>query len=413
MKKFLIIAKWEYLERLKNKTYIFMTFFFPLIIFGITLVPSLFMSEEDKETKVIGLLEENVSIQSDLEKLLSEYKTVDGQPSYLIQKINLSGLSESKAIDSASNLVLQKMLEGFVYLKKVNADSFVVEYHSEKISSFKDIARLEKAINQSLIKIKLEGYNINPELSKKLTKQIEVKKVKVSPEGKENLDLEKVFIGTFAFVWFLVMSLLMVASSLVRSVVEEKSNRIIEILLSSCSAQDLMAGKIIGLSALGLTQIFVWILIAISAVGPMIFDYVQLQNFGFVLIYFVLGYLLYSSLFIGIGSIGNTEQDLQSIMSILSLLIVFPIILSVQVFENPSSKFIDYLSYFPLTTAPLMTIRVSILEVSLTDKILTIGILILSIYASIWFSAKIFRVAILSYGKTPNIQEIIKWLKSK
>lgn len=413
MKKFLVIAKWEYLERLKNKTYIFMTFFFPLIIFGISLLPALFMSEEDNETKVIGLLEENISMQNDLERLLSEYKTINGQPSYLIQKINLPELPATKAIDSASSLVLQKILDGFIYIKKVDADSFVVEYHSEKISVIKDIYRLEKAINQSLIKVKLEDYNINPELSKTLTKPVEVKKVKVSIEGKESLDLEKVFVGTFAFIWFLVMSLLMVASSLVRSVVEEKSNRIIEILLSSCSAKDLMAGKILGLSALGLTQIFVWILIAVSTIGPVIFNYIQLQNLGFVLIYFVLGYIFYSSLFIGIGSIGNTEQDSQSIMGVLSILIVFPIILSVQFFENPSSKFISYFSYFPLTTAPIMTLRVSLLDVSLVEKISTLLILILSIYISIWFSAKIFRVAILSYGKTPNIHEIIKWFKSK
>ncbi len=413
MKKFLIIAKWEYLERLKNKTYIFMTFFFPLIIFGIALAPSLLVSDEDKETKVIGLIERNISIQDELDQNLSVYKTVDGQPSFLIQKINFPDLGLEALIDTASKLILEKNIEGFIYINKVNTDSFIVEYHSEKISSIKDITRIDKAINQALTKVRLKTYNVDPKIAERITKSVEVKKVKVSPEGKENLDLEKVFVGTFAFIMLLVMSLLLVASSLVRSVVEEKSNRIIEILLSSCSAKDLMAGKIIGLSALGLTQIFVWVLIAVSTLGPVILDYVQIQSAGFVILYFILGYILYSALFIGVGSIGNTEQDLQSIMSILSIIIMFPIFLSTFIIENPTSKLAIIFSYFPLTTAPMMTMRVSLFDVSLLEKIATVLILIISIYFVIWFSGKIFRVAILSYGKVPSIQEIFKWIKSK
>jgi ABC-2 type transport system permease protein len=412
MKKFLVIAKWEYLEKIKNKTYIFMTFFFPLIIFGIALAPALLTSEEDKETKVIGLIEKNISIQKELEISLSEYKTVDGQPTFLIQRIDFPQLNTKEVIDSASKLILSKIIEGLIYVEKVNSDSFIVEYHSEKMSGIKDLTRIDKAINQSIIKVKFNDYNLDSKLAEKLTQPVGIKRVKVSPEGRENLDLEKVYIGTFAFVWLLIMSLLMVGSSLVRSVVEEKSNRIIEILLSSCSAKDLMAGKIIGLSALGLTQIFIWILIAVSSLGPMVLQYIQLQNAGFVFLYFILGYILYSALFIGVGSIGSTEQDLQSIMSILSILIVFPIIISSIIIENPSSNLAVYFSYFPLTTAPMMIMRVSLFEISLIEKIASLIILLLSIYFVIWFSGKIFRVAILSYGKIPNLQEIIKWLKS-
>ncbi|MGB9665658.1 MAG: ABC transporter permease [Ignavibacteria bacterium] len=413
MKKFIIIAKWEYLERLKNKTYIFMTFFFPLLIFGVALAPALLTTEEDKETKVIGLIEKNISIQNELEQNLSSFKTVDGQPSFLIKKIDFPGLETKEVIDSASSLIFQKTIEGFIYIEKVNSDSFVVEYHSEKLGGFKDIVRIDKAINQALTKEKLTNYNIDSDIAQKITKSVEIKKVKVSPEGKENLDLEKVFVGTFAFIMLLVMSLLLVASSLVRSVVEEKSNRIIEILLSSCSAKDLMAGKIIGLSALGLTQIFVWILIAVSTLGPMILNYVQIQSVGFLILYFILGYILYSALFIGVGSIGNTEQDLQSIMSILSIIIMFPVFISTFIIENPDSKLAIIFSYIPLTTAPMMTLRVSLFDVSLIEKIATLLVLVISIYFVIWFSGKIFRIAILSYGKVPNIQEIFKWIKSK
>lgn len=413
MYKFLTIAKWEYIEKIKNKTYIFTTFILPLVAIGLVVGSTMITSQEDTETKVIGLIEKNISIHTELEKSLFEYKTKDGQPAFLIKKINIPELDKADLIDTTSKLVFDKFLDGFIYIEKVSPDSFIVEYHSEKVTAYKDIIRLEKNLNMILMAEKSKTYNINPEITKKIFKTISLKTIKVTPEGKEKLDLEKVLVGSYFFVLFLIMSLMMSAGSLVRSVVEEKSNRIIEILLSSCSTKDLMAGKVIGLSALGLTQVFVWILIIISIGGPVILSYIQIKDVGFLILYFSLGYIFYSSLFIGVGSIGNTEQETQTIMSVLTIIIFIPLFFSAQIIENPASKIAVYLSYFPLTTVPMMTMRVSIFEVSLIEKITTLLILVISIYFTIWFSGRIFRVAILSYGKTPNIQEIIKWLKSK
>lgn len=413
MKKALKVAKWEYLERIKNKSYIFMTFLFPIFVFGIALIPSLFLNEEDTVTKVFGVIEINVSLVDEVEKSLSEYKTKDGQPAFIIRKLNSVGYDQKKSVEEANKLVLEKAIEGFLFIEKVSADSFLIEYHTEKAAAIRDISRLEKAVNKSLINEKLKVVNLDPDLIKKLTKATEIKVVKITEKEKEHLDTEKVFLGTFMFIMFLMLSLISSAGIFVRSVVEEKSNRIIEILISSCSTKDLMAGKILGLSALGLTQVLVWILVAISIGGPVILKYVEVQDFGFSMIYFILGYIFYASLFIGIGSIGNTEQESQSIMSILSIIILLPIFFAVPILENPESELGVILSYFPLTTAPMMTMRVNITDIILLEKIVTLIILLISIYGSIWFSSKIFRVAILSYGKVPNISEIINWLRSK
>lgn len=412
MKKYLQVAKWEYLERIKNKSYIFMTFIFPLLVFGIVLIPTLLTEKEDAYTKVIGLIEKNISVTDELEKILSEYKTKDGQPSYIIRKISLDQDIQT-TIKIATNYVNNKLIEGFVFIEKVSSDSFLVEYHTQKVTNIKDISRLEKAISQVITNEKLKELNLNVDRINELTKSTSLKLIKVTESGKENLDTEKVFLGTFFFIMFLMMSLIMSAGLLVRSVVEEKSNRIIEILVSSCSTNDLMAGKILGLSALGITQILVWFVLAISIGGPIILNYIQIQDPLFSMVYFVLGYIFYSSLFIGLGAIGNNEQESQSIMSVVSLLIFIPIFLAGQIIDNPESTMGKYFSYFPLTTSPMMMIRINITDVTLLEKVIALIILIISIFASIWFSGKIFRVAILSYGKTPNINEIIKWLKSK
>ncbi len=413
MLKFLTIAKWEYLERIKNRSFIFFTFIFPLIVLGIAFIPVLLQSEEDVTTKVVGIIEKNCSISKELENSLIQYKTKKGQQSYVIRKLNEEKDETNRIKEIASMMVLNKDIDGFLYIEKVSNDSFKVEYHTEKVTAITDLTRLEKALNQVLTKEKLVNSNLDAELINKLTRTIPVEIVKVSKSGREKVDTEKIFTGTFIFLFMLILSMLMPAGMLVRSVVEEKSNRVIEVLLSSCTAKDLMAGKILGLSALGLTQIIVWVLLILSIGGYQILQFVQIQDFIFAVIYFILGYILYGSLFIGFGSIANTDQDSQSIMSVLSIIVMLPVFLSTLIFEKPEMPLSKALSYFPLTAPQIMIIRTNITEVAFIEKILIVFLLIITIYFSILLSGKIFRVAILSYGKTPNLSEIIKWIKSK
>lgn len=413
MKKALKVAQWEYFERIKNKSFLLMTFFFPLIVIGFSFLPMLIESKEDKETKVIGLIQKNVDLFLDLENSLKEYKTGNNQPVYILRLINPINDDYQLTIDSMSTLVLQKTLHGFIYLEKINPDSFAVTYHAENILSIRDLTRLEKKINQVITNSKLSELNIDPEIVNKLSKNYPLNTVKITSKGKEHFETEKAFLGGFFFSMILMISLITSGGLLVRSIVEEKSNRVIEILLSSCSAQDLMTGKIIGLSALGLTQIIVWLLVIISLAGPFALQYFKIENLVWSFVYFFLGYVLYTSIFVGIGSIGNTEQESQSIMNFVSLLLILPVMLTFQILENSNSIFIRILSYFPLTTTPMMTIRVNFFEISLTEKFVTILILIASIILSIKISSKIFRVAILSYGKFPHIKEVIGWLKSE
>lgn len=413
MRKALRIAQWEYIERIKNKSFILMTFFFPLVVIGFSFLPMLIGSQEDKETKVIGLIQKNIDLAKDFEDSLQEYKTVDNQPVYLVRKFNLIKNDPQLTIDSLSSLVLQKALYGFIFIEKVNTDSFVVTYHSENILSVRDLVRLEKKINQIITNYKLSSLNIDPEIINEVSKNYNLNTVKITSRGKEHFESEKAFVGGFIFTMVLMISILIAGGLLIRSIVEEKSNRVIEILLSSCSAENLMAGKIIGLSSLGLTQIFVWLLVGISITGHLILQYISIENLMWSVVYFTLGYIFFASLFIGIGSIGNTEQESQSIMSFLSLIIFLPLMLVFQILESSNSTLIKIFSYFPLTTTQMMTLRINFFEVSLIEKLATILILIVSIIITVKISGKIFRIAILSYGKLPNIKEILGWLKSE
>jgi ABC-2 type transport system permease protein len=195
-------------------------------------------------------------------------------------------------------------------------------------------------------------------------------------------------------------------------VVEEKSNRVIEILLSSCSARDLMIGKILGLSGLGILQMMIWGVIGLGIAIKSGANIFELEPALVAAAYVVLGYFFYSAIFVAAGSPVTTEQEAQQITSYVSLMLVFPIVLVMPVMQNPDSSLIRILSFIPLLTPAFMVMRVSIQMPPLWEILSTLGLLLVSAVVMMWIAGKIFRVAILVYGKRPSIPELIRWIRT-
>jgi len=211
----------------------------------------------------------------------------------------------------------------------------------------------------------------------------------------------------------LLMMIIYSGQMLVRSLVEEKSNKLIEILISSCTPEQLLAGKILGLSALGLFQMFIWACIGIGLAGSSMIPASAFNNIFIMLVYFILGFLFYTALFVGIGSIVTTEQEAQQITSYLSLVLVLPIAISASAIFNPDSLLVEILSFIPLTIPAIMLLKINVVNVPTAEILSTIIIMVASIYITIFAASKIFRIGILSYGKRPGIKELISWIKEK
>jgi len=242
---------------------------------------------------------------------------------------------------------------------------------------------------------------------------IDVRSIKVTGEGEEK---ESGFLETFfsAYVAIMMLMFLVLTSGqlLIRSVVEEKSNRLIEVLISSCSARDLMVGKIIGLSGLGIVQVMLWALIAAVVSAKFQTSVFQMDIFLIALIYFLLGYLLYSAIFVAAGSPVTTEQEAQQITGYVTLLLVFPIVLAMPVMQNPDSTLVKVLSFIPVLTPAVMVMRLPIQMPATWEILSTILLLILSVWGMMWVAGKIFRTAILVYGKRPSLGELFRWLRA-
>jgi ABC-2 type transport system permease protein len=216
----------------------------------------------------------------------------------------------------------------------------------------------------------------------------------------------------------LVMTIFLSSNYLLRGVTEEKTSRVIEILLSSANAQELLAGKVLGLGALGLTQVVVWLLStfllsggAVSLLGIALPLLARPEVFVLGLVYYILGFLVYAVLMGAVGSLGTTMQESQQLAGIFSLLAALPLMLGGFMFANPNMPLVRILSWFPLTSPTMMLLRFPMAEVPLVDVVGSIGLLVVTIPAILWAGAKVFRMGLLMYGKRPALAEVLRALR--
>jgi len=412
MKKYLVIAKWEFLEKVKTKAFLISLFLTPLIIFVFSFLPGKLAQEEDKNIKVIGILDSTQIYFQHLSEKLSSLAFDTKQPRFLVINLYKKTVSVSKLMSEANKDVLEKKIAGYIYIVQGPATKPLVEYRSLTVGNFQELDIISTSFNDVHHKIEFTKLNLDPEIISGITKSIEVKSIKVEEEGKvSDTDFLTKFMTSYVFIILLMITIISSGGMLIRSLVEEKSNRLIEILISSCSPNDLLTGKVLGLSLLSLFQVAVWLILALAFMGSSVVTFINFDNIPLILVYFILGFVLYTSLFVGVGSVVTTEQESQQLTSYLSLIILLPIVIAIPVMQNPDLLLAKIFSYFPLTSPAIMILRLNNVSIPLYEIIATLVIMLISIYITIWFSARIFRIGILSYGKIPSFKQISTWLR--
>jgi len=238
--------------------------------------------------------------------------------------------------------------------------------------------------------------------------------------GEGPLSFVFTFVVPYMLSFFLIMTIFVSSGYLLRSVATEKETRVVELIISSVQPMELMAGKVMGLGAVGLTQVVVWLLSAIAfsgglvaivaAAGALVIP-IRVMVLG--VVYYLLGYTLYAILMAGIGALGTTMQESQQLAGFFSFFAAIPYMLSGFLFANPNALVARILSFFPLTAATMMMLRLPLAEVPWMDVAGSIAVLAASIPGALWVGAKLFRVGLLIYGKRPTVKEIWGIVTSK
>ncbi len=412
--KFLNVAKWEFMEKVKSKAFIISLILLPLIMVVFVVLPGLLASKSDDHTLVIGVDDESGTLYADLEKKIREkYEIAEGIPNYELRDLSEYGKGpQLRAI--ANEMVSDGSIEGYFYIPSSVGDSGLVEYRSQNVGNIRVLERFNRTIEEVITERRLLARGFNPDLIKQVNASIQIRSYKIGAGGteKESGFLET-FFGAYIFIMMLMFMVLTSGQLMIRSVVEEKSNRVMEVLLSSCSARDLMMGKILGLSGLGLLQILIWGALAVGLSLRFGAQLIPVEHLWLLAIYFILGYLLYAAIFVAAGSPVTTEQEAQQITTYVSLTLVFPIVLALPAMQNPDSTMIKVLSLIPFMTPAFMLMRIPIELPSTGEILLSLGILVVSIVVCMWAAGKIFRTAILAYGKRLTFAEMGRLLRAR
>lgn len=426
-----LIIKREFIAKVRNKSFIVMTFLGPLLIVGMTFLIAYLSSVNKGDIKTIG-------VHDSANVFVNDFKNSED-----IKYVNLSNLSFDKAKDSSSNA-----FEGLIYVPEVQNISELATkttYISDDSPKMDFLMNLQKVIDTKLNKENLKKLGFDADTIEKAKIKSEVQFAKFSGEdGLKFLNEIKIGIG-FAFGYLIMMFIIIYGNMVMRSVIEEKTNRIIEIIISSVKPFQLMMGKIIGTSLAGILQFLIWIVLGVilmfslsavlggqqeavataqvtaeqTEVAMSFVDKLQLYIaeipvasilIGFV-IFFIGGYFLYSSFYAAIGAAVDSETDSQQFL----MPIIMPLMLAVYVgfltvMNDPHGTVAVVFSLIPLTSPIVMLMRIPF-GVPLWQLTLSVVLLYGTFIFVVWFAAKIYRVGILMYGKKPSWKELYKWLK--
>ncbi|HEX2865957.1 MAG TPA: ABC transporter permease [Ignavibacteriales bacterium] len=414
MKKIMKIALFEFMEKIKTRAFLIFMIVFPLIIIAISIVPSMLIDTSEDTTHPVGVLDFTGDYTQGLIRQLNEFKFPNGEPNYIVINLYSKDKSKDEMTKFADRLVMEGNIEGYIMVQPKGQDSLSVSYRNRSLGNFNDVPRFEKVFNNVYAAERLRRHGFDPSVINRLISNVQLNPVKIGQPGiQKEMSPEMIYFSSVIFLMLLFMMILFSGGLLIRSVVEEKSNRIMEILLSSCTPDELLTGKILGLGMLGLFQILVWAIIALALLGG---HYIPMEIFheiGLSMLYFVLGYLFYTAIFVGVGSVVTTEQEAQHFTGYLSIVLILPLVISLKVIQSPDILLVRILSFIPFTSPPIMLLRIKVMTPPVWEIILSTLILIFSIYLTIIITSKIFRIGILSYGKRPTMKELAVWLKEK
>ena len=443
MNKILIIIQREYLSRVKKKSFLLLTFLTPVFFAAIMAFVVWLNMKDDTERRTIGVINE----------------------SELVNPVESTDFTTFEYLKNTSFEDAKEMLDTRSYYALLKIPTDILESQSTELFSFKQVTIEVKSEVGSQIRNHIETIKRSkiiaeanmPDLEQKLaaTKTpILVKTIKFGDDGEiKQSSTEIAMILGFAMSFIIYMFIFMYGVQVMRGVIEEKSNRIIEVIISSVKPFQLMMGKIVGVAMVGLTQFLMWVILtgAIIIIGSAIFlpgiDASSIQEassisqlpstgqamsqsqlnmmqdvlgtfdmsyimgiLGGFIFFFLAGYLLYSALFAAVGSAVDNETETQQFMLPISLPLILALYIGMAVAKNPEGSLAFWGSIIPLTSPIVMLVRLPF-GVPLWELLLSMGLLIASFIFVTWVAAKIYRTGILMYGKKVSYKEIWKWLR--
>ena len=421
--KALHIIRREYTASVRKKSFIVGTILVPVLMAAFLVVPLLFvlLTPDEQYNMVVldftGAPGTPGAIGDRFVRALDDTPG-DGRARYVATVVAGGdqdfARSEAIAAINAGRLDLALEIPADIY-EENSAD-----YITKDVRNFQVMERFEDLLSDLVLRKRLEDEGLDYQRVANLTSGVSVSMNQIKKSGEvEEKDFLSDWALVFVFVMILYSAMFTWGSVIQRGILEEKGSRVIEVLLSSMEPIDLFTGKIVGIGLAGLTQLAIWSVVGLgfsayaATATASLLQMVQVPPVVFVyfIVFFVLGFLLYSSIFSVIGAVCSTEQDAQQLQGYVTLIMIIPLLCLMLIIQSPNSTMATVLSLIPVFTPMLMLARIIVVQPPFWQIALGIALLGVSIYLAINFSARVFRIGILMYGKRPSIREVIRWYK--
>lgn len=418
MRKVWLVIKREYVTRVKTKGFVIGTIAVPLVGVLFALLTGYLNARQPNRTFRMGIVDESGDMTSAIRDSLTE-KLPNGKPVFEVTETVERPASLSKAEDELRGEVNSGALDG--YLLVPAALDQPVELHTRNPDNLRVIAPLTAAVNQALVMARLQARGIRVSDVGDIFQQSNLKLIKITRTG-ESIERGQSVGISIGLVMLLYVALLMYGIMTMRSVLEEKTTRTMEALISTVRPSQLLAGKILGVAGVAFTQFAIWMaalalvftygafLSAVSG-SPITGVHIPVSLLIYALIFFLCGYFLYSAFYAAIGAACSNDQDAQQLQWPATLPLVFSVVIFGVVLSDPSSRAAVVLSEIPLFSPILMTLRISVQTPPFWQIALSIALLLASIAGVVYVSARVYRVGVLMYGKRPNLPELLRWLR--
>ena len=414
------VIRREYLERVRTKAFWISTLLVPVLMGALMIIPALLAARGGAEATV-AVLDLTGRYSGPLSDKVAEILKDEEDGLKIRLAAQDPGTDPEAAREAIKARVEAREFDGLLVLPAGLPAEGEPEYVATNVAAFRVLMVLERAVNDVLVADRLEAAGLDPERVNELTRRVSLKTFKLGAKGEETQDKGQAFLMSYFLVLIIYMSVLMYGIYVMRGVLEEKSSRIVEIIISAVRPFELMLGKILGIGAVGLTQMVLWAVLGFALSAPAMLSAIGLsgielpsippQLLVFFVVYFVLGFLLYGTLYAGVGAAFETEQDAQNFQGVITIFLVVPLVLITLIMNEPDGAIAVVMSLIPFFTPILMFLRMTLTKVPTWQIAASVVLMVGAVLVMAWLVGKVYRVGILMHGSKPKLKDLVRWVR--
>ena len=428
MGKLWTVIRREYLERVRSKWFVIVTLFGPLFFGTVMVLPGYLSVRAMREARVANIRiidATGAGLGARVARRLAP-TPLQGEAQAMAEVDTVAPADVAAAEAALLDEIRARTLVGVLTVDSATLQAGTARYMGRNAGSVGEVQAIESAVKQALVGSGMEAAGIATDQADALLRlRVRVSAERVTDEGKGGSGLANTIFG-FGVAFLLYFSIVFYGQAILRGVLEEKTTRVAEVIVASVKPDILLAGKVIGVGSVGLTQQIVWLasgvgfytqrgrileVLGLEGMPPLPMPSIEAPVLVALVLFFLLGYTLYASLFAAVGAMVGSQEEAQQAAQPVIMLLVFSIIFAQPVLTNPTSRLAEVMSWIPFSAPIIMPMRMTATPVSATEIVATLAGVALASAACVWLAARIYRVGLLMYGKRPGLGELLRWIR--